>query len=187
MRWEEQVFALFDDLEQQAAVAFERERAAEVADRARAEYRQVTLASRLMASLEAEVVLDVRGPGAVAGRLRRVGDGWCLVETPRSDWVVRTETVELVRGASERSRPESAWSVVHRLGLGSALRRLSEAGERCVLHAVSGARTEGVLLRVGADFVEVGRGEPVRGRTPEVALVPFAGLAAVQSEQRGAV
>ncbi len=38
MSWEHELFALFDDLEGQAAAAWEADREAELADRARAEY-----------------------------------------------------------------------------------------------------------------------------------------------------
>ena len=62
-----------------------------------------------------------------------------------------------------------------RLGLGSALRRLADAGERCVVHLVDGGRQDVVLTRVGQDFVE---GTAVGGRP---VLVAFSGLAAVQS------
>lgn len=182
MTWEEQLFALFDDLEQQAEAAYGVERTLEVADRSRAEYRSVTLASRLMASLDAEVVLDVRGVGAVAGVLRRVADGWCLVEARSSDWVVRTDALDGVRGASERSRPETTWSPVQRLGVASALRRLADSGVACVLHLVTGATHRAVVLRVGGDFVEVGTGARERGVAPRMLLVPFSSLAAVQSE-----
>jgi hypothetical protein len=80
-----------------------------------------------------------------------------------------------VLGSSERSVPEVAWSPVARLGVGSALRRLAEAGERCVLHLTDGTRHEALLRRVGADFVEVRVGE---GR---LELVAFTALVAVQS------
>ena len=68
-----------------------------------------------------------------------------------------------------------AWSPLARLGLGSALRRLADAGERCVLHLLDGTSHDAVLRRIGADFVEVTVGE---GRT---VLVALDALAAVQS------
>jgi hypothetical protein len=111
----------------------------------------------------------------VPGRLERVAAGWCVLRGPAQDWVVLLGAVETVRGASARSVPEVAWPAVTRLGIGSALRRLSDARERCVLHLVSGAREEGVPVRVGADFVEV------RQADDRVALVGFGALAAVQS------
>ncbi|MCW2767094.1 MAG: hypothetical protein JWO11_3053 [Nocardioides sp.] len=175
MGWEEDLFALFDDLEQQAAALYDADRDAELADRSRAEYQHVTLASRLMASVDRDVTLDVAGVGAVAGRLERVAAGWCLLRGPAQDWVIALASVAAVHGASERSLPEVAWPAVTRLGLGSALRRLAEAEERCVLHLVDGGRHEGVPTRVGADFVEV------RVAPDRLALVSFAVLAAVQS------
>lgn len=176
MAWEDELFALLDDLEQQAEALYDAERGAELADRSRAEYRQVSLASRLMASVGADVVLDVRGVGAVGGVLERVGTGWCLVSGSAQDWIVPWAAVMAVRGASDRSTPEVAWSPVARLGLGAALRRLAEAGERCVLHLVDGRMVDGSVHRVGADFLEARVGESARA-----VLVPFEALAAVQS------
>ena len=175
MSWEAELFTFLDDLEQQAEALYDAERSVELADRSRAEYHHVSLASRLMASVGHEVVLDLRGTGPVSGVIERVGAGWCLLRGPAQDWVVNVDGVARVLGASERSVPEVAWSPVAKLGLGSALRRIAEAGDRCVLHLADGARHEAVLRRVGADFVEVRVGE---GR---VELVPFSALVAVQS------
>lgn len=174
MTWEDDLFSLLDDLEQQAEALYDQERGADLADRSRSEYAAVTLASRLMASVDAEVALDVRGVGRVAGVLQRVGPDWCLVSGSGQDWVLRTGAVDLVRGASDRSVPEVAWSPVARLGLASALRRIADAGERCLVHTVAGAAYELVLVRVGADFVEA------RGADGRPVLVPYEGLAAVQ-------
>lgn len=176
MTWEEELFSLFDDLESQAAAAYALDREAEIADRSRSEYAQVTLAGRLMASVGLEVVVDIRGVGPVSGTLERVATGWFLVSGRGADWVVRQAAVGAVRGASDRAVPEVAWSAVARLGLGSALRRLAESGERCLLHRLDGVRLDGVLRRVGADFVELITGEPRR-----VVLVAYDAIAAVQS------
>ena len=173
MSWEEEVFALLDDLEQQAEALYAADRDVDLADRSRAAYREVTLASRLMASVGEEVRLDVTGVGAVAGVVDRVGDGWCLVTGAAQDWVVHLPAVAAVTGAAERSVPEVAWSPVARLGLGSALRRIADAGERCVVHLADGTSYDGQLRRIGADFAElVVADRPV--------LVAFAALAAVQ-------
>lgn len=175
MSWEDDLFALLDDLEQQAEALYAADRDAELADRSRAAYGEVTLASRLMASLDTDVRLEVQGIGAVAGELERVADGWCVLRGPAQDWVVCLPAVTAVHGASDRSVPELAWSPVAKLGLGSALRRLADAGERCVLHLRDATSYDAVLRRVGADFVEATVGE---GRT---VLVAFSALAAVQS------
>lgn len=176
MTWEEELFGLLDDLEARAGAAFALEREAELADRRRAEYQHVTLAARLMAAVGRELALEVTGPGLVAGTLARVANGWLLLRGGGQDWIVRLPAVTAVHGAGERALPEVAWPAVARLGLGSALRRLAEAGERCVLHGIDGGRHEGVPARVGADFVEI----VVEGSGRRT-LVAFAALAAVQS------
>jgi hypothetical protein len=173
--WDERLFAFLDELEQQAQALYDAERESELADRARSAYADVTLASRLMASVDRDVVLDVRGVGPITGRLQRVGPDWSLVHGSAQDWVVRLQAVKSVEGASERSVPEVAWSPVSRLGLGSALRRLADTVARCRLHAVDGTVWDAVLTRVGADFVEARVGE---GR---LVVVAWDALAAVQS------
>lgn len=175
--WEEQLFSVLDDLEQQAEALYDAERDLDLADRSRSEYAQVTLASRLMASLDCDLTLELRGVGRVSGTLQRVGTGWCLLGGSGQDWIVRTETIAVVHGASPRSVPEVAWSPVTRLGLGSALRRLADAGERCLVHLVDGGRHDVVLSRVGKDFAE---GTDDSGRTR---LLSFAVLSAVQSRR----
>lgn len=174
MSWEEELFTLFDDLESQASAVFAEDREAELADRSRAEYQQVTLAARLMASIGRELSIGVRGVGMLHGTLERVATGWLLLQAgPGQDWVIREAALTSVAGASERAVPAVAWEAVARLGIGSALRRLAESGERCLLHLVDGTRHEGEVRRVGADFVEVDDA----GR---LTLVAFGSLAAVQ-------
>src|SRR5690349_17265834 len=128
-----------------------------------------------MASLERDVVLDVRGVGPVAGRLQRAGPDWCLVHGSAQDWVVRLAAVSAVEGASDRSVPKVAWSPINRLGLGSALRRLADTATDCRLHALDGTVRDARVSRVGSDFVEARVGE---GRT---VLLAQDSLAAVQS------
>lgn len=174
MSWERHFFELFDDLESQAEGMFQAERAAEVADRSRAEYGTITLASRLMASLDAEVVLRVQGIGVLQGTLRRVAADWCLLVAGMQEWVVRLAAVDQVRGASDRSVPEAAWSPVAKLGFGSVLRHLSEGHASCLLVLVDGTRHETHIQRVGHDFVETSVGASA------TALFPLTGIAAVQ-------
>lgn len=176
MGWEDDVFALFDDLESQASALAAAERGAEHVDRSRAEYQAVTLASRLMASAGAEVSVGVAGVGPITGTVDRVAADWLLISAGQHDWVVSIDAITTVDRASVRSVPEIAWSPLTRLGLGSALRRIAEAGERCLLHLRDGSRHEGNLRRVGADFCELVEGEDRR-----MILVPFAALAAAQS------
>jgi hypothetical protein len=176
MSWDEHLFALFDDLEQQASAQYAAERDAEVADRSRAEYQQVTLASRLMASLDGDVTVAVAGVGQLEGTLQRVADGWLLMTARDHDWVVRMVAVLSVESVSVRAVPEIAWSPLARIGLGSALRRVSEVGERCVLWLTDGAQYDGTIRRVGQDFCELVTGEQRR-----TVLVSFEAIAAAQS------
>jgi len=182
MTWEEELFGFLDDLEQQAGALFEADRDLEVADRSRTEYQQVTLASRLQASLGREIGLHVPGVGILRGRLERVCAAWCLVASTATsgaqEWVVPLEAIAAVEGVDQRSVPEVAWSPLTRLGLGSALRRLGDAGERCVVHRRDGARHDGVPARVGQDFVELSEGH---GAGARLSLVAFSAIAAVQS------
>jgi hypothetical protein len=174
--WEEELFGYLDDLEGRAAALYDAERAPEIADRSRAEYQSVTLAARLMASLDQEVSLELAGLGPVSGRLARVASGWCLLEGPAQEWVVRVDAVVGVHGASDRAVPELAWPAVANLGFGAAMRRLADAGQPCSVHLADGSRYDGRLNRVGADFVELLTGDA--GRT---VLIPFAHVAAAQS------
>lgn len=178
---DEELAALLDDLEQQADALYDAERAPELADRSRAEYQQVTLAGRLMATVEQAVSLQVLGVGVVAGTLGRVAGDWCEVETPAQRWVVVLAAVAAVDGASDRAVPEVAWPATARLGVGSPLRRLADEQERCLLHRRDGGRHDGVVRRVGGDFVELAEGDAGR-----VVLVALEHLAAVQSRAPGA-
>ena len=112
MGWDERLFDLLDDLEGQAEALYAAERDAELADRSRAEYAAVTLASRLMASVGRDGrLLDVDGRRRrSAGELRRVGTGWCLVSGDAGDWLVRSGAIVAVEGVSDRAVPEVAWS-----------------------------------------------------------------------------
>jgi hypothetical protein len=178
--WEEELFGYLDDLEGRAAALYDAERAPEIADRGRAEYRSVTLATRLMASLDRELSLELAGTGAVPGRLARVGTGWCLLAARGQEWVVRLDAVLAVHGASDRAVPELAWPVVAKLGLVAALSRLADSGQPCTVHRIDGARHEGTLVRVGADFVEVATGEAGR-----IVLVAFSQLVACSRDTLG--
>lgn len=180
MPGDEQLFDLLEDLEAQAESAYDAERQVDLADRSRAEYREVTLAARLVASLGRELDVDVAGVGPVRGVLDRTGDGWLLLRAPASDWVVRTAALQRVVGASDRAVPEAAWSPLQRLSVASLLRRLADSGSRCVVHTRDGGRHEVVVSRVGADFVEVTEGT---GATRRPVLVALDGLAAVQSAE----
>ena len=189
--WEERLFALFDDLEQQAEAAFAAERDGEVAERAREEYAAVPLAGRLMAAVDARVTLAVDGVGVVEGILSRVAAGWCLLDAAGQDWIVRLAAVQVARGLPAGAVAEAAWPVTARLGLGSALHRVAGSRDPCRLRLRDGTTYDARLGRVGADFVEAYVGDPARptsrnlsrnaSGSPAPILIAFTALAAVHT------
>ena len=183
MSWDDDLFALFDELEHRAEVLYDAERIPELADRSRSQYAAVTLASRLMSSRGRDLDLGVLGIGQVRGELQRVAVQWCLLRGHGQDWVVQIDAITAVRRASERSVPEVAWSPLTRLGFASALRRIADSGQRCVVHLRDGGAHDVVLRRVGADFVEAD-GSGADGSGAGGLLVAFHGVAAVQSRDQ---
>lgn len=164
------------DLEQQAEALYDVERSLEVADRARAEYLSVRLAGRLMASVGTAVALELPHVGWLRGELVRVTATWCHLRVADRDWVLVHDALGAVVGASDRALPEVAWSPLARLGPGSVLRRLAGTPTVVRLQRRDGGRLDGIVRRVGADFVElVVADQPV--------LVPLAGVAALASRE----
>ena len=183
MRWEERLFDLFDDLEQQAEGLALIGRDAEVAELSRAEYAQVDLASRLHASTGRSVRFGVSGLGLVEARLARVGEGWCLLGNGSTEWLVRTAAIRSARGLSQHGRTAMARPLTARLGLTSVLRGVAETRSAVVVHHLDATSQRGLLGRTGADFVElvVGDDAAATRAAGEVEVVPFASLAAVRT------
>ena len=177
MRWDERLAGLFEDLEGQAETLALVERDAEVAEQSRAEYARVDLAGRALASTGSRLLVAVAGVGSLDAVLARAGAGWWLLDDGRQEWLVAVPAVGSVRGLSSRAVAPEARPVTSRLGLGSALRQLADAGGSAVLHGRDALVVRGALERVGADFVDVrtgvGRGHLV--------TCPFEALAAVRS------
>ena len=183
MRWEERILGLIDDLEQQAEGLALAERDALVAQQSRAEYAEVDLAARLHATVGRTVVVDVAGVGALQATLTRAGEGWLLLDREGQSWIVTVAAVRSLRGLAEGGVGAGARPVLARLGLGSALREVAEAGCETVLHWSHGTVSRGRLERVGRDFVELAApAEPGDGSVRRVQVVPFSALAAVRSD-----
>jgi hypothetical protein len=178
VRWEDRIDGLFDDLEQQAEGLALVERDTEVAELSRAEYASVDLAARLHGSVGARVRLAVTGVGTLEGELSRVGEGWCLLDAGRDEWIVRGPAIGSMRGLRDRAVAAASRPATARLGLASALRGIVDGRGTAVLHRIDGSLLRGRLGRVGADFVEVADGEARHG----VETVPFVSLAAVRSD-----
>jgi hypothetical protein len=182
MGWEERLLDLFDDLEQQAEGLALADRDAEVAERSRAEYAQVDLASRLHASVGRTLVIGVAGVGQLDATVLRAGRGWCLVRARDHEWVLRLASFTYLRGLSVRAVAEPARPVTARLGLGSVLRGLAGEGTVVVVHRLDGSLGRGRLLRVGGDFLELAVEDSVLagGREAWVEVVPFGQVAAIR-------
>lgn len=179
MGWERSVLALLDDLEQQAEGLHLVERDLEVADRTRAEYARVGLASRLHAVAGRPVRLTLLGGLSLTGTVPRTGADWLLLtDTTGREWIVRQGALAVLQGASSRAVPDGALGVLRRLSLRSVLRRLAEEDADCLLHLVDGSRLEGRLLRLGEDFAEVRLADGPS--EPGYDLVPLTALAAVR-------
>jgi hypothetical protein len=146
---------LFDDLEQQAAGLHLAEREAEVAELAVGEYADVTLLSRLHAAVGLPVRLRLAGGLVAQGVLERVGADWLQLDVRGRPWVVRLQALTGVTGLPDRAVTEEARPVTARLSLRSGLRALGRSGRECVVQLVDGTRLEGLLGRVGRDFVEL--------------------------------
>jgi hypothetical protein len=158
MTWEDRLLGFLDDLEQRAEGLALTNRDAEVAELGRAEYAEITLMSRLHASLGRELQLSVRGAGIVRGRLLRVGAGWCLLAIQPGagpQQLVALGAVVSARGLSPAAITQPARSPLGRLGVGSVLREVAESRESVVLVDVDGVRRRGTVGRVGADFLEL--------------------------------
>lgn len=181
MGWEESMFAVFDDLEQQAEGLHLVERDAEVADLSVAEYSSVRLSGRLHASLGQDLRVRLLGGHVVSGRLARVGEDWVLLTDHSSEWVVRHAGIATVTGLSVRSDSEKTWSVADRLSLRAVLRRLSAASEPCLVHLVDDHQADGRVGRVGQDFFELHVGQ---GGDRSVHAVPVVSVLALQGRSQ---
>lgn len=187
MTWGHGLLALFDDLEQQAEGLHLAERAAEVGELSRVEYAEVTLAARVHGSLGRRVRIELLGGRLVAGALERAGSDWMLVrDRTDASWLVSLEAIAGAGGLTGRAIVEEARGLTARLSLRSALRRVADDQREVVVHRRDGSTVDGVLGRVGRDFVEVRSLAQGTGRdaTAEWAsLTPYAAVSAIQERR----
>jgi hypothetical protein len=181
MRWT----ALFEDLESQLFAAEQSGDASEIADRVRREQGGLELADRLRAQLGLILKLGTIGGAVFNGELTHVGSEWVVLSDSAMETVVPMNAVRFVEGMGRHA--SSGSSRVHQaLKLGSALRTLARDRAHVAIHTVDGgAPLEGIIDRVGKDFLELAAvmpGEPRRvARVSAVYAVPFTGIAAVSS------
>jgi hypothetical protein len=184
MRWER----LFDDVEAQLDAADRAELAGEVADRTRREVARLGLVDRLRAGIDAELQLRILGAGMLAGRLRRAGEGWLLLEPGAGPpaLVLLAAVLEVGGLPVTAAEPGSEGPVLSRLDIGYALRAIARDRSPVVVLLRDGTRLDGTLDRIGSDFADVAlhpAGEPRRAAdVRSVRCVPFAGLAALRPD-----
>ncbi len=170
MRWER----LFHDLEGQADAAEDAAFRAEVQDRTRAERAAITLASRLHDATDVELVLTLVDGSTVSGVVADAASQWVLLGggTQR---LVPVHAISAIRGLPSRS--VEVGPVAQRLSLGYALRALARDRVRVVVDT-AGGQVQGLIAKVGADFVEVSQGSqgPVAVPTHSIVQVRAAAL-----------
>jgi hypothetical protein len=184
-RWDD----LVADLEVQARAYELDEQRARTIDHTHAARATVALADRLRAattaSLDAPVVLAVRGAGPVRGAVVGAGPTWVLIDDGVRETVVVLGCVQSVTGlpdgvAAPASPVEARW------GLVQVLRR--HARDRATVRLVldTGDVLTGTVDMVGADHLELAEhppGEPRRAAAVLARrLVPFGALATVSRE-----
>jgi hypothetical protein len=184
MRWD----ALFADLEAQAAMQAQAQRAAEVEERTRAEVGALRVTERLRGALGAPLRFHVAGAGVVSGTLSQVGADWVLLdEGAGREVLLASAALVRVSGLTRHSAADRSVGVVQsRLGLRHVLRAIGRDRSGVALHLRDSTVLSATIDRVGADFVEAALhspGEP-RRRTDvrEVALVVLAELVAVRRQ-----
>ena len=181
MRWD----ALFEDLESQLQSASVIRQESEIRDRTRSEQSRLTLVQRLQGQRGARVGIVTAGGRQLSGMLTTVGAQWIAFESDGRSSIVPLASVQLLRGLG-RGVGQPLAGVQARLGLGSALRGLSQDRAHVVVWLIAPAsRLFGVIDRVGADFLEVGvvaSGEERRAQsTREVLTVPFASIDSIDA------
>ena len=181
MRWT----ALFDDMEAQLDAAKRVAGDAEVADRVRREQGTVALVDRVRGQIGFVLRVETSGGKNFDGELTHVGLEWLVLSKAPAEVIVPLAAIRLVEGLGRSVAGESS-RVRGGLGLGSALRTLARDRAPVIVHRVEGgARIEGIIDRVGKDFLEIAAvlpGELRRSASVSaVYAVPFAGIAAVSS------
>ncbi len=184
MRWDD----LFADLEAQAELLAQRERADEVGERSRIEVGRLAAIDRIRPSVGAIVSVTVLGGERVDGVLRRVGAQWLLIEEQVGrEAVVALSAIVTVAGLSRRAADPSGVGVVEsRLGLASALRGMARDRAPVRVRLVDSHELDGTIDRVGSDYFELARharGElRRRGEVHSVALVFHRAVAVIRRD-----
>jgi hypothetical protein len=180
-RWGE----LFADLEAQADVLEQQERAAEVDERVRAEVGATALIDRLRVAVGSAVRVRLDGL-LLAGELAGVGPDWILLNEPGGqEAVVPLAAVLGIDGPGRLAAvPGTMDRLQSRLGLRHVLRRIARDRSIVRLAFRDQSTLAATIDRVGEDFVEVAVHPPGEARrvrsVQEIRLIPYSALVAVR-------
>lgn len=160
---------LFADIDAAHAGEQMHERAGEFGDLVAGEIAEATLESRAAAAIGTPVELWA-GAERIAGEMREVGSGWCLV-AGADEVVVNLAALQSLRLGP---RVRAAAGAVSVLSIGSPLRRWSAERREC--RVTVGRRTvDGLLDAVAGDHLQLRRA----GGGWE--LIPLAAVSAVRT------
>lgn len=141
MRWER----LFDDIEQQAGAVAALERDALAEDLAAERWRQTSWLDLTAGFVD----LEIEGVGHVRGDVQTVGDLIELTEGPRTTWIEPNRVLSAVIADRRRAdRTGETWRAQISMAFSSRVR----------IRTFAGVAHEGVLVKVGGDFLQIAVG-----------------------------
>ncbi len=181
MRWK----ALFDDMDSQFAGIESAASNSEIADRVRREQGSVALVDRLRAQIGFVLRVRVSGNLAFDGEVTHVGSEWLVLSKEAAEVLIPLGAIRTIEGVNRRVMGEVS-RVERTLGLASAFRAMARDRAHVTVYQVeAGAHIQGVIDRVGADFVEIAAVPPGEQRRSTsvtgVYCIPFSAVAAVAS------
>lgn len=169
---DEETWDLYSQLEDEAAVA----------------HTQWTLDARLAALEGGHVRFELPESGSrdvftLSGRIREVGQGWCVVAAQNRRVIVNTSFISSVAVTSERQRTLTPpGGGAQRLGSwASVLRNSGASGRPLVIHRVVGSAIAGSLLCAAKDHVDIAQLEPLApDHSPLPVTVPYAAVIRIE-------
>ena len=176
MRWD----ALFADLQAQAAAQRQEDFESNVAEVVALEWSRVEMVDRIRGHAGQRVAIRLRGGESVTLEVRAVGSDWLSGSGAGYQWLIPVQAVDMISGLTRRVQAEPS-QARRRLSIASPLRALADARHYIVVRGANGVLTEGALLGVGRDFLDV----RFVSDPPVIRTVPLAAITAVCSVDRG--
>lgn len=174
MRWE----ALFADLQAQSAAQQQDDFEAEVAHAVDLEWSRTPLCDRFRANIGRRISLRLTDGASLGFRVEAVGGDWASGSVGAQQWLIPLQAVVSAVGLLRRAQSEPSPSQ-RRLGISAPLRALAAAQEHVVVYGRAGEATEGVLVGVGRDFIDLRR----PGGRAVIRTVPVYALVGVRSDR----